>query len=56
MDLTGSSAVITGGASGLGAGTARTLQGLGVRCTIFDKNEPGAKALADEIGANYRGR
>ena len=53
MDLKGSSAVITGGASGLGAGTARTLQGLGVPCTLFDKNEEGAKTLAAEIGANY---
>ncbi len=53
MDLTGSSALITGGASGLGAGTARKLTSLGVRCTIFDRNEEGAKTLADEIGANY---
>jgi NAD(P)-dependent dehydrogenase (short-subunit alcohol dehydrogenase family) len=53
MELKGSSAVITGGASGLGAGTARTLQSLGVRCTIFDRNEEGAKQLADEIGADY---
>src|ERR1039457_5582820 len=53
MELKGSSAVITGGASGLGAGTARTLTSLGVRCTIFDRNEDGAKQLADEIGANY---
>jgi NAD(P)-dependent dehydrogenase (short-subunit alcohol dehydrogenase family) len=50
MDLTGASAIITGGASGLGAGTVRALTDLGVRCTIFDRNESGAKALADEIG------
>jgi NAD(P)-dependent dehydrogenase (short-subunit alcohol dehydrogenase family) len=55
MELKGSSAIITGGASGLGAGTARTLTPLGVRCTIFDRNEEGAKQLADEIGANYIG-
>jgi NAD(P)-dependent dehydrogenase (short-subunit alcohol dehydrogenase family) len=54
MDLTGASALITGGASGLGAGTVRTLCGLGVRCTIFDRNEAGAKQLADEVdGADY---
>jgi len=52
MDLQGTSAVVTGGASGLGAGTVRVLSGLGVRCTIFDKNETGAKALAEEIGAS----
>ena len=52
MDLTGASAIITGGASGLGAGTARTLAALGVHCTLFDRNEDGAKQLATEIGAN----
>jgi len=52
MDLTTTSAIITGGASGLGAGTARKLSALGVRCTIFDRNEDGAKQLAGEIGAN----
>jgi NAD(P)-dependent dehydrogenase (short-subunit alcohol dehydrogenase family) len=51
MELDGASALVTGGASGLGAGTVRTLCGLGVRCTIFDRNEAGAKQLADEIGS-----
>jgi len=53
MDLNGVAAVITGGASGLGEGTARTLTSLGVRCTIFDRNEDGAKRVASEIGAEY---
>jgi NAD(P)-dependent dehydrogenase (short-subunit alcohol dehydrogenase family) len=55
MELQGISAIVTGGASGLGAGTVRSLSERGVRCTIFDKNESGAKALADEIGGetNY---
>lgn len=52
MELNGSSALVTGGASGLGAGTVRTLSGLGVRCTIFDRNEAGAKQLAEDIGAS----
>jgi NAD(P)-dependent dehydrogenase (short-subunit alcohol dehydrogenase family) len=52
-DLEGTSALVTGGASGLGAGTVRTLTSLGVRCTIFDRNEKGAEALAEEIGADY---
>jgi len=51
MELTGASAVVTGGASGLGAGTVRALVGLGVRCTIFDRNEQGARALAEELGS-----
>ncbi|HTZ09153.1 MAG TPA: SDR family NAD(P)-dependent oxidoreductase [Acidimicrobiales bacterium] len=53
MDLNGVAAVITGGASGLGEGTARTLTSLGVRCTIFDRNEEGAKKVAGELGADY---
>ena len=57
MDIKGASAVITGGASGLGAGTVRTLAGMGVRCTVFDRNEDGAKQLAAEVGGdtNYVG-
>jgi NAD(P)-dependent dehydrogenase (short-subunit alcohol dehydrogenase family) len=55
MELNGTSAIITGGASGLGAGTARKLSEQGVRCTLFDRNEEGAKALAGELGANYVG-
>jgi 3-hydroxyacyl-CoA dehydrogenase / 3-hydroxy-2-methylbutyryl-CoA dehydrogenase len=55
MELNGTSAIITGGASGLGAGTAKKLTEQGVRCTLFDRNEEGAKALADELGANYVG-
>jgi NAD(P)-dependent dehydrogenase (short-subunit alcohol dehydrogenase family) len=55
MELKGTSAIVTGGASGLGAGTVRKLTALGVRCTIFDRNEQGAKDLASEIGANYCG-
>ncbi|MCK4178133.1 SDR family NAD(P)-dependent oxidoreductase [Aciditerrimonas ferrireducens] len=51
MELTGASAVVTGGASGLGAGTVRALVAQGVRCTIFDRNEQGARALADELGS-----
>jgi NAD(P)-dependent dehydrogenase (short-subunit alcohol dehydrogenase family) len=50
MQLNGVSAIITGGASGLGAGTARALSAYGVRCFLFDKNEAGAKELATEIG------
>ena len=53
MDLNGISAVITGGASGLGEGTARKLTAAGVRCTIFDRNEDGAKKVAADLGANY---
>lgn len=50
MELNDTSAIVTGGASGLGAATARALAAEGVRVTIFDRNEAGAKAVADEIG------
>jgi NAD(P)-dependent dehydrogenase (short-subunit alcohol dehydrogenase family) len=52
MEINGSSAIITGGASGLGEATARTLAAQGVRVTIFDRNEERAKEVAGEIGAN----
>src|SRR6202163_1052948 len=55
MDLNGTSAVITGGPSGLGEGTARKLTALGVRCTIFHPNEEGAKKVAADLSANYIG-
>jgi NAD(P)-dependent dehydrogenase (short-subunit alcohol dehydrogenase family) len=50
MDLTNTSAIITGGASGLGEGTARVLSALGVRVTLFDRNEARAKEVANDIG------
>jgi NAD(P)-dependent dehydrogenase (short-subunit alcohol dehydrogenase family) len=55
MEINGSSALITGGASGLGEATARVLSGRGVRVTVFDKNEDRAKQVVAEIGgtANY---
>ena len=44
-------AVITGGASGLGAATARLLAEKGVKVAIIDTNVFKAEALAKEIGA-----
>jgi NAD(P)-dependent dehydrogenase (short-subunit alcohol dehydrogenase family) len=43
MEINGSSAIITGGASGLGEATARKLATEGVRVTVFDRNEERAK-------------
>jgi NAD(P)-dependent dehydrogenase (short-subunit alcohol dehydrogenase family) len=43
------SAVITGGASGLGAATARRLAAHGVRVALFDVNEASGVALAAEL-------
>jgi NAD(P)-dependent dehydrogenase (short-subunit alcohol dehydrogenase family) len=48
MHVEGSSALVTGGASGLGLATARRIVGLGGRVVIADVSEElGAKAVAD---------
>ena len=41
-------AVVTGGASGLGAATARALAGKGVRVAILDLNAEAGEKLAKE--------
>ena len=50
MDLTGASAVITGGASGIGEASARNLAGLGARCVIVDLQDEKGEAVAKEQG------
>lgn len=47
------SAVITGGAGGLGAATARRLASKGVKVAIFDLNEDEGERLAAEIGGIF---
>ena len=47
------SAVVTGGASGLGAATVRALAATGARVAIFDLNAPAGRALADATGAVF---
>lgn len=47
------SAVVTGGASGLGAATARALAGKGVRVALFDVNADAGEKLAKEIGGLF---
>lgn len=47
------SAVVTGGASGLGAATARALAAKGVKVAIFDLQEEKGLALAAEIGGIF---
>ncbi len=47
------SAVITGGASGLGAATARRLAASGVKVALFDLNEEQGEALAKELGGVF---
>src|SRR3954451_21754101 len=50
MDLNGRSAVVTGGAGGLGAATVRHLVGLGVGVAIFDQDADRGSVLAKELG------
>ncbi|MES2895484.1 MAG: SDR family NAD(P)-dependent oxidoreductase [Pseudomonadota bacterium] len=47
------SAVITGGASGLGAATARRLASHGVKVALFDLNADLGEALAKELGGVF---
>ena len=47
------SAVITGGASGLGAATARKLASYGVKVALFDLNAEKGEALAKELGGVF---
>lgn len=50
MELDGRSAIVTGGAGGLGAATVRHLVDLGAKVAIFDQAADRADALADELG------
>ncbi|PTW48218.1 NAD(P)-dependent dehydrogenase (short-subunit alcohol dehydrogenase family) [Sphingomonas faeni] len=53
MDLANTAAVVTGGASGLGAATARALAAKGVKVAIFDVQADKGEALAGEIGGVF---
>ena len=46
-------AIITGGASGLGAATGRALASHGVKVGIFDMNEEKGEAMAKELGGVF---
>ena len=46
----GSAALVTGGASGLGAATARVLAQAGARVAVLDLDRAAAESLASEIG------
>jgi NAD(P)-dependent dehydrogenase (short-subunit alcohol dehydrogenase family) len=53
MRIEGSSALVAGGASGLGAATARRLHAAGAEITIADLNAEKGEALAGELGARF---
>ncbi len=53
MQLSGSVALVTGGASGLGAATVRRLVAGGAKVVIVDRDEARGTALASELGAVF---
>lgn len=50
MNVNGHAAIVTGGASGMGAETARALAAAGARVTVMDLNEEDLTRVAKEIG------
>ncbi len=53
MDITGASAIVTGGASGIGAAVARQLAERGAQVVVADLQEDKGKELATEIGGAF---
>jgi len=53
MELNGTAAIVSGGASGLGEATSRMLAAAGSRVFVADLSEQRGKAVADEIGGQF---
>ncbi|HEY2141943.1 MAG TPA: SDR family NAD(P)-dependent oxidoreductase [Solirubrobacteraceae bacterium] len=53
MRIEGSSAIVVGGASGLGEATVRALHSHGAVVTVADVNAEKAQALASELGTKF---
>ncbi|WP_340697033.1 SDR family NAD(P)-dependent oxidoreductase, partial [Cellulosimicrobium funkei] len=53
--LAGRRALVTGGASGIGAACARELAARGAHVTVADVDPDGAQRLADELGGEAWG-
>ena len=53
MEPSGCSAIVTGGASGLGEATARRLAAAGTHVVVVDLNEERGVPLAEEIGGAF---
>ena len=53
MDITGVSAIVTGGASGIGAAVAQQLAARGALVVVADVQDEKGEALAKEIGGSF---
>ena len=53
MQLDGQIAIITGGASGLGEGTAREFAAAGAKVALFDIQEDKGEAVARDLGGLF---
>lgn len=53
MEISGKVAFVTGGASGLGAATARALHASGASVGIFDRDAEKGQAIEDELGGRF---
>jgi NAD(P)-dependent dehydrogenase (short-subunit alcohol dehydrogenase family) len=53
MEISGSSAVVTGGTGGMGEATVRRLHAAGAAVVVADVNDEKGKALASELGITY---
>jgi NAD(P)-dependent dehydrogenase (short-subunit alcohol dehydrogenase family) len=53
MDLNGISAIVTGGASGLGEATVRTLAQRGAKVVVVDMNPEKGEAVAKDVGGVF---
>jgi NAD(P)-dependent dehydrogenase (short-subunit alcohol dehydrogenase family) len=54
MEISGKVAVVTGGASGLGAATAKMIVEEGGHVVIVDLNEQAGQAVAKDLGSHAR--
>jgi len=53
MDISGTSSIVTGGASGLGEATARALTERGARVVVLDMQDERGQSVAKELGGLY---
>src|SRR4029079_18660998 len=53
MDINGVSAIVTGGASGIGAASARLLASRGAKVVVADLQEQKGAELAEELGGAF---